>query len=64
MTDEYDAVVGSLAMLIGGKVIGLVHSLEDGDMFWGLEISVGKEIKTIWFLSDFEGNGPGGWDIQ
>jgi hypothetical protein len=63
---EYDAVFGSLAMLIGGKITHLVHTPEneDGDVYWGFRIKVGKKTKTLWLLSDFEGNAPGAWNIE
>lgn len=66
MTDQNDREYGELAMLLGGKITHLVHTPEDedGNIFWGLQIKVGKEKKVIWFLSDFEGNAPGGWNIE
>jgi hypothetical protein len=65
---ENDAMFGSLAMLIGGKITAVIHTpeSEDGDVYWGLQIEVGKKTKIIslWLLSDFEGNAPGAWDIE
>jgi hypothetical protein len=60
---------GDLAMLLGGKIKELVHTEEDeeGNIFWGITIEVKennkKVTKVMWFLSDFEGNAPGAWEI-
>ena len=65
---EYDAVFGSLAMLIGGKITAIVHDDLDGEKVYGLWIEQtkqGKKItKVFWILSDFEGNAPGGFSIE
>lgn len=64
--EAFDAFVGQLAKLIGGKITAIVHTPEDeeGNVFWGFQIKVGKKEKTFWILSDFEGNFPGAWDIE
>ena len=62
---EYDVEVGSLAMLIGGKIKALCHTPEeDGYVYWGFEIVVDGTVKTLWLLSDFEDNAPGAWSIE
>lgn len=49
----------------GGRIEGTCVSPEDelGDQFFGLQINVGGTRKLLWFLSDDEGNGPGGFEI-
>lgn len=62
---KFDRSVGELAMLIGGKITAVTKSIEEIGIVYGLEIHTtdGKK-KTIWLLSDFEGNAPGAWDIE
>lgn len=63
---EYDASVGELCKMIGGKIVAVTHTPKDeeGNIFWGFEIKIGKETKIFWLLSDFEGNAPGAWSIE
>lgn len=67
-------VFAELAMLIGGKVESIEKTYlmpEDAlydDAVYGLRIK-GKNNgvvfdKVIWILSDFEGNGAGGFSIE
>lgn len=64
------AVLGELARLIGGRVTRLIRTKEQPDMeIFGLEIKVTSptrepETFNLWFLADFEGNGPGGFAIE
>lgn len=64
--NENNAVFGELAKLLGGKITYIVNDgNEDIDeRFFGLQIEVGKKKKILWLLSDFEGNAPGGFDIE
>ena len=59
-------ILGELARLLGGEITGLARSGKEfgNDEEFGLVIKIGKETKTLWFLSDFEGNGPGGFAIE
>lgn len=63
-------VFGQLAMLISGKVVMLARTgKQDGDNeFFGLVIETithgKKERFTLWLLSDFEGNAPGGFSLE
>lgn len=63
--------LGGLARLIGGTVTRLIRTKEQPDMgeIFGLEVKVRQPDRTfrtynVWFLSDFEGNGPGGFEID
>ena len=58
--------IGSLARLLEGRISGLARSgQQDGDdEFFGLVITDENDNrKVLWFLSDFEGNGAGGFQI-
>jgi hypothetical protein len=60
-----DEEFGNLAMLIGGKIIKIVHNEEEIGTVWGLVIELkDKSRVTMLMLSDFEGNAPGAWWIQ
>lgn len=67
-----DKILGQLAMLLGGKIEKLVRGDGDEADQFGLLVklspiaskSMGCQMVVIWFFSDFEGNGPGGFDIQ
>ena len=67
---ENNTVFGELTKLLGGKITYIVNDgNEDIDeRFFGLQIEVGtgknKIKKILWVLSDFEGNAPGGFDIE
>jgi hypothetical protein len=67
---ENNAVFGELAKLLGGKITYIVNDgNEDIDeRFFGLQIEFGvgrnRKKKILWLLSDFEGNAPGGFDIE
>jgi len=61
-----NAQLGSLSMLLGGKISGLARSGQDDgdDELFGLIVTdKNNERKVIWFFSDFEGNGAGGFEI-
>jgi len=50
-----------LGPLVGGHVVGV--AIDDEDYF-GLVIALPNgTIKAVYFLADFEGNGPGGFSI-
>lgn len=52
-----------LSPLVGAKVTAVVSDPE-GE-FFGLSLTLpGGNRKTLWFLSDDEGNGPGSFDIE
>ena len=54
-------------MLLGGKITYLARSgKQDGEEeIFGLVIKqTNGETKTLWLLSDFEGNGAGGFSIE
>lgn len=56
-----------LKPLVDGKIIGLLRSGEDefGDEFFGLTIQCKDgAIRSLIFLSDDEGNGPGSFQIS
>ncbi len=51
---------GKLDQLIDGKIIKSVWYKHCGDVFIGITIEMpDKRLKTLWFLSDEEGNGAG-----
>lgn len=57
----------ALAPLVGAKIIGLSRAGEpdSNDEIFGLDIVMPDgEKKILWLLSDFEGNGPGGFSIE
>ena len=79
MTDKVetceDALTSLLHSLVGFSIVGVVVDFdkETGEKFYGLRIT--KRIQNaiepplfynyaVWFLSDTEGNGAGGFQIQ
>ncbi len=59
--------LNALSPLVGAKIIGLSRTGETGsdDEIFGLDIVMPNgEKKILWLLSDFEGNGPGGFSIE
>jgi len=52
-----------LEVLVGGKVIGLVH--DEAEEFYGVRIQKKDgTIVAMWILQDDEGNGPGSFEIS
>ena len=67
MPDPTDFYLNQLSVLVGGRITTLARTEpdEEGNVFFGLVITLpeGKE-KTLLFLRDDEGNGPGSFEIQ
>lgn len=56
-----------LAQLLDAKIVGLARSgeCESDEEIFGLNVVLSNgENKTLWILSDFEGNGPGGFSLE
>jgi hypothetical protein len=48
----------------GAKIVKPFHHEEGNETWYGLVVELTNgEIKTIWFLRDEEGNGPGSFEI-
>lgn len=58
-----DFYLEQLMPLVGATITGGVND-PDGE-FFGLELTLKSgEKKTLWFLSDDEGNGPGSFSLE
>lgn len=60
-------ILNALTPLVGAKIIGLSRTGETSsdDEIFGLDIVMPNgEKKILWLLSDFEGNGPGGFSLE
>ena len=62
-----NATLEVLSQLVDAKIIGLARSGESGqdEEIFGLDLILSSgRYKTFWILSDFEGNGPGGFSLE
>lgn len=55
-----------LSKLLGGKAVKVVTREDYGVIYYGLKFTFIESglVKTLWFLRDEEGNGPGSFDIE